>query len=122
MSNTHRVFVYGTLKKGHYNNVLLDEAEFVGSAMTVGKDYTMYNLGAFPGVKEGGCDSITGEVYIVDDEQLARLHQLEGHPTFYKAINKQVKLFNNSVAGYMEAFMYIYQGNNSNTIKVGGTW
>ena len=121
MNNTHRVFVYGTLKKGHYNNTLLEEAEFVGAAKTVGNDYTMYHLGAFPGVKEGGCDSITGEVYNVNDEQLARLHQLEGHPTFYKAVNKQVRLFNNSISGYMEALMYIYQG-NANNIKAGGTW
>jgi gamma-glutamylcyclotransferase (GGCT)/AIG2-like uncharacterized protein YtfP len=32
---THRVFVYGTLKKGFWNNPLLKGCEFFGSAVTV---------------------------------------------------------------------------------------
>ena len=32
-----RVFVYGTLKRGVCNHVLLDEAEFIGEATTVAR-------------------------------------------------------------------------------------
>lgn len=121
MTKKHTVFVYGTLKSGHHNNILLENAEYLGPATTVSNNYTMYHLGSFPGVKEGGTDSISGEVYAVDDTELSRLHRLEGHPTFYKAMNTQVKLINKTINGYMSAFMYIYQG-NSNNIKAGGTW
>ena len=79
------VFVYGTLKRGHGNSVLLNEAEFVQKAMTQPM-YTMRNLGFFPGVQEGGETSIVGEVYKVSDAELERLDRLEGYPSFYNRI------------------------------------
>jgi gamma-glutamylcyclotransferase (GGCT)/AIG2-like uncharacterized protein YtfP len=32
---THRVFVYGTLKRGYPNNPMLEGCEFLGEAVTV---------------------------------------------------------------------------------------
>jgi len=32
---THRVFVYGTLKRGYPNNPLLEGSQFLGEAVTV---------------------------------------------------------------------------------------
>ena len=122
MVNTHTVFVYGSLKKGFGNHHLLEDAEYVGKAETVSNDYTMYNLGAFPGVKEGGTTCITGEVYRVTDAELVRLHRLEGHPTFYKAKTKQVKLTERIMNNYMEAYIYILQSNTRQEQKIGGTW
>ena len=122
MKNMHTVFVYGTLKQGHGNHMLLKDAEYIGPAKTVTSKYTMYHLGGFPGVKEGGTDTITGEVYKVNDYILTQLHRLEGHPTFYKAMNKEVKIINQTLNNYVTAFMYIYQGDNTNNIKTGGTW
>src|SRR5215475_13107066 len=40
---THRVFVYGTLKKGFWNNPLLKGCEFFGSAVTV-PTYSMISV------------------------------------------------------------------------------
>ena len=122
MVNTHTVFVYGSLKKGFGNHHLLEDAEYVGKAETVSSNYTMYNLGAFPGVKEGGTTCITGEVYKVTDDELVRLHRLEGHPTFYEAKTKQVKLTERIMNNYMEAYIYILQSNTRQEQEIGGTW
>ncbi len=122
MTDTHIVFVYGTLKAGHSNHGLLQDAEYIGEAETVASEYTMYDLGAFPGVKEGGTDKITGEVYRVNNFELASLHRLEGHPTFYKAKNIAVRLTNKISNNYVSAYMYIYQQQPHKINKLKGTW
>ena len=87
MSET-KVFVYGTLKRG--NSVRgLDRwgssAEFVGPATTTDNNYSLWSLGAFPAVSSGKVH-ISGEVWLVDNETLAELDRIEGHPNFYKRI------------------------------------
>lgn len=81
-----RVFVYGSLKRGHSNHGLLESAKYVGRDMVLGP-FEMYSLGYFPGVVDKGREAdispIYGEVYEVDKEGLAALDLLEGHPDFY---------------------------------------
>ena len=73
------VFVYGTLKEGKSNNSLLKDSKKITDDMVDGR---IYSLGGFPGLKhEAG--TVYGEVYEVDDETLARMDHLEGHPKFY---------------------------------------
>ena len=79
---THRVFVYGTLKRGFWNHYLLEGREFFGTAATV-PTYRMIENG-FPVIlpdPEG--KPIAGEIYAVDDETLARLDQLEREGSSY---------------------------------------
>lgn len=83
---THRVFVYGTLKSGGEMrglDMFGDGADIVGKAQTVYPDYDMLDLGAFPGVLKNGTYKIQGEVWEVDDEVLAELDRIEGYPAFY---------------------------------------
>ena len=80
---THFVFVYGSLKMGLSNHRLLRGSRFIDFAKT-DPEYTMISFGHFPAVMRGGTTAIHGEVYEVDDETLARLDQLEGHPHFYR--------------------------------------
>lgn len=84
-----RVFVYGTLKKEHGNNVLIQasEGEFMGYDSVEGA-YKMCDMGGFPGVFHPGDGSthntIYGELWALQPEGLATLDMLEGHPNFYK--------------------------------------
>lgn len=73
-----KVFVYGTLKKGFGNHRLLKDAEFICEDMTKPL-YTMYSLGGFPAIQQGGDTSIIGEVYKIDKDTLAHLDVLEGY-------------------------------------------
>ena len=79
---THRVFVYGTLKRGHGNHALLETSRFLGEAATL-KTYWMITTGVFPivldAVPEGFAAplAIAGEIYHVDDATLQELDGLE---------------------------------------------
>jgi gamma-glutamylaminecyclotransferase len=80
---TTRVFVYGSLLAGEPNHRALEGARFVGVAQTEPR-YSLHDLGAYPALVADGTHAIVGELYDVDDEVLARLDRLEGHPEFYR--------------------------------------
>ena len=89
MDNLHKVFVYGTLKSGgdiRGLNQFGEGATIVGKAKTTYPDYTMADLGAFPGVFRTGTKHIQGEVWEVDDEVMEQLDVIEGYPDFYNRI------------------------------------
>ena len=85
------VFVYGTLKStGSIRGMmsLVDDeakAEIVGKTKTTYPDYQMMDLGAFPGVVDGGTKHIQGELYKVNEWMMAKLDMIEGVANdFYK--------------------------------------
>ena len=80
----HKVFVYGTLKRGYTANaMLLADAEYIGEFVTT-KKYRMYDLGPFPSVIQADDGHyIMGEIYEVDDDTLIQLDTLEGVPRLY---------------------------------------
>jgi gamma-glutamylcyclotransferase (GGCT)/AIG2-like uncharacterized protein YtfP len=80
---THRVFVYGTLRRGHRNHFLLETSKFMGEAATL-RPYWMITTGVFPVVLDSvPADfgfpplAIAGEIYHVDDATLEQLDRLE---------------------------------------------
>lgn len=81
----HKVFVYGTLRRGHGNHILLRQAHFLGEWISKDSDYFMCGRGVpFLSLKPGHQGArVLGEMYEVTDEQLERLDQLEGHPAWY---------------------------------------
>ncbi|MBK1702003.1 gamma-glutamylcyclotransferase family protein [Thiococcus pfennigii] len=78
----HRVFVYGTLRRGEVNHRLLADAEFLGGHRTE-PCFALYDLGAYPGLTRGGRTAVVGEVYRVDTAGLRRLDRLEDYPRLY---------------------------------------
>jgi gamma-glutamylcyclotransferase (GGCT)/AIG2-like uncharacterized protein YtfP len=80
---TTTIFVYGSLKRGESNHRLLARARFLGRAHTA-PFFELYDLGAFPAMVAGGFTSVAGELYEVDEETLAAIDRLEGHPTLYR--------------------------------------
>jgi len=86
---THRVFVYGTLRRGRRNHFLLETSNFIGEAATL-RPYWMITTGVFPVVLDGvPADfgfpplAIAGEIYHVDDATLEQLDRLEAKGRVY---------------------------------------
>lgn len=111
-SNTHLVFVYGSLKTGSPNNALLVDghATRLGDAITAER-YLLLDGFSFPYLVnpaklrhmtdcEGMLGRIKGEAYRVDDETLVALDHLESHPRFYKREKIVIENPNRSVAGF----------------------
>ena len=78
-----RVFVHGSLLSGERNHGWLDGAHFLRTALTR-PEFTLHDLGSFPGLVAGGTTPVWGEVYEVGPQVLAGLDRLEGHPRFYR--------------------------------------
>lgn len=111
MSTKHILFVYGTLKKGESNHDILscDLCQgghnscyrFLGSARTIQR-FDMYCCGSYPiAVVNPLGAPIEGEVYEINDQTLAFIDELEGHPDFYR--RRQIVLD----TGHM-AWVYIW--------------
>ena len=82
---THRIFVYGTLKRGYPNNPLLEGSEFRGEAVTV-PAYKMVAT-SFPVIMpDPSGKPVAGEIFTVDDATLARLDQLEREGRSYDRV------------------------------------
>jgi gamma-glutamylaminecyclotransferase len=79
----HRIFVYGSLLRGLANHAVLGAARYLGTARTEPR-WTLRSLGSFPALCAGGYTSVAGELYELNDAELARVDRLEGHPTFYR--------------------------------------
>jgi gamma-glutamylaminecyclotransferase len=101
----HLVFVYGSLRAGSwYHEAYLCGAELLGRARTVDK-HAMY-FSYVPYVyKNEPVSRIRGEVYAVAGPRLARLDELEDHPTVYRREEVEVELDNGK---RVQAWMYFY--------------
>ena len=82
VSHPIQVFVYGTLRRGACHAGLLRDARYRGP-FTTAADYTLYDLGAFPGACLGGPTALMGEVYAITLALLRRLDHLEDYPHLY---------------------------------------
>ena len=66
------LFTYGTLRKGHGNHRLVEDAEFVGEA-------TIEAIRRGPIQVVPGDGTVHGEIYGVDNSTLRRIDHLEGY-------------------------------------------
>ena len=110
------IFVYGTLKRGHYNHKLLEtsNATFVDNFTTEAR-YTMYNVG-FPVVCPNGTTSIYGELYEVNNP--FKIFRLEGYTGIPKHIDNwyDVEFIDTK---YGKALMFIQYKSHGIIIKTG---
>ena len=84
------VAVYGSLKKGYGNHVLLENSKYLGCTDTY-PEWTMYGMGGFPCICMGGETPIHIEVYDVDEGTFQDLDMLEGYPNFYNRLRTPTK-------------------------------
>jgi len=106
---THRVFVYGTLKRGHSNHARLETSRFVSEAATL-ETYWMITTGVFPVVLDAVPTgfalpplAIAGEIYHVDDATLGELDRLEREGRSYH--RKMTEVF--EAGRKVEAHIYV---------------
>ncbi|MFC1745111.1 gamma-glutamylcyclotransferase family protein [Candidatus Riflebacteria bacterium] len=94
MENENLIFVYGTLRRGLSNHAqFLSDSEYIGTAKTVEK-YAMYADGIPYVVTAEPHSIITGEVYRVNEQTLAEIDRLEGHPDYYFRVKVEIILMN----------------------------
>lgn len=75
--NGIRLFVYGTLKRGHRLHSHLDGQSYLGEGRTL-PEFRLLNCGWYPALVESDKGrSIRGEVWQVDDKTLQRLDEVE---------------------------------------------
>jgi gamma-glutamylaminecyclotransferase len=102
--STHRVFVYGTLLRGFANHSYLQNASFLGPAMTVDR-YALYaDIIPFV-IRHEAVSRIIGEVYEIDESTLEDLDRLEQHPSWYQRDQVMVEL---SGGERLQSWLYFY--------------
>jgi gamma-glutamylcyclotransferase (GGCT)/AIG2-like uncharacterized protein YtfP len=95
------VAVYGTLKRGQSNHGLLSDSQFVSLGETL-PNYSLLEMGGYPGAIYGQ-QKLVVEVFSVSPEVLARLDQLEGHPSYYERKEIPITLPSGEI---IKAWMY----------------
>lgn len=83
MSKVRRVFVYGTLMRGERAHHLLRPCTFLHETATE-PAFELVDLGAFPGLVDGGTRPVRGEVYAVPAHLLSVLDEYEDVPEVYE--------------------------------------
>lgn len=121
----HKLFVYGTLKKGKGNHGYIGGSSVV-SRRTFVEGYQMYSLGGFPGVVKDDSSLIYGEVYSIDNKTLEGCDYLEGYradkPDNSMYIRTTVDCFDDNQRP-IKAYMYIWNGPVDGLSKVdNGEW
>jgi gamma-glutamylcyclotransferase (GGCT)/AIG2-like uncharacterized protein YtfP len=111
------VFVYGTLKRGLPNHVLLAGQEFLGTAQTPPR-YRLYDAGPYPCLVEDPAQGVCvqGEIWRVDEAILQALDELEDVPHLY---TRQAIVLEN-VPG--PVWIYVYRGDVSRFRDCGEQW
>jgi len=115
-----KIFVYGTLLNGFENHFYLKNARLIGKAFT--KEQYHMTVAFIPFVSDDGHENsnyIFGEVYEVDETDLRRVDQLEGHPYMYERRKIDVRLDDGSE---MECWMYFYNGDKGHTEVESGNY
>lgn len=115
---TYLVAVYGSLRKGLHNHDVLGDSNYVGTFNSL-PQYTLFPLGGFPGVHNGGDTSVVMEVYECDSKTMTRLDGLEGYrgPGQRNFYDRQT-----IETPYGTAFTYIYAGAQRQDSIEHGDW
>tara|TARA_B100001146_G_C15880820_1_gene305950 strand:- start:32 stop:400 length:369 start_codon:yes stop_codon:yes gene_type:complete len=117
----NKVFVYGTLRQGHYNHSVLEMSKAVPIdlfAKTKEKYIRtdtnlpkVYNISAGKRARQ-----VDGELYAVPD--MVYIDRLEGHPILYRRDSVDIL---DSFEHPHKAWLYFYNGNNQQYVGFGNT-
>lgn len=118
------VFVYGTLKRGHYNHNHLEKSLFLSNAQVKGE---LLDIGPFPGLLGKKNDNskpkfVQGEVYLVDNETLARLDKLEGEGSLYHRKSTIAHCGQHRTARVFSVWAYYWGSHTDYPVIESGEW
>lgn len=100
------LFVYGSLRKGGWNEDYLASSEFVGPANTaVPCALHVCPTSGLPFMTFEPVSWVVGELYCVDEMILADLDALEGHPDSYRRVQLEVEM---AAGEFTEADAYVW--------------
>lgn len=114
--NGTNVFVYGTLMRGGRAHSFLADAEYVGKFCL--RDYAIYNLGRYPGIRPKKGSVVYGEVYSVDDGMLREMDRYEGEGSLYHRTPVTV----GNEKERLGAVAYVYAQEIRDNEIAGGRW
>ena len=103
-----KLFVYGTLRKNHNNNLLLTTSTYLGEAVSE-NGYTLAVSGIPYLIK--GDDNVIGELYEVNEDDLQFIDMLEGHPHAYT--RQDIKVFFNGELITVQAYHWLHNDKKS---------
>ena len=91
-----KLFIYGTLKRGHSRAGVLSGQRFLGEVYTQAR-YRLYDTGSYPALVEVALSDgvrgreIQGELWQVDAACLATLDKIEGVPRLFRRLPVELK-------------------------------
>lgn len=111
------VFVYGTLKRGYGNHVILRNSQFIGEGHTIPDSFSLID-GGFPwAIPNSGTFHIKGELYLVEDQRtMHNLDSLEGVPHLFDRYNIEIRTEDGSD---FDAIMYVAAPDNRESLLKG---
>ncbi|RKD22714.1 hypothetical protein BEP19_10685 [Ammoniphilus oxalaticus] len=117
MSKKHYVFVYGTLRTGEPNHHLLHHAQrIVEQCWTQG---TLLDVGPFPALIPNRRGRIYGELYLINEQQLQTLDQLEGfHGQGKQNHFERIRQTIHGDRSSLEAWVYVYPNSNKDSYPI----
>jgi len=105
LRDRQRLFVYGTLKRGHSRSVALAGERFIGHAVTAPR-YRLFDCGGYPALVEVlNGQSIEGELWEVDTACLTRLDDIEG-VALNLYVRRPILLADPYSNDYVESYFY----------------
>jgi gamma-L-glutamyl-butirosin B gamma-L-glutamyl cyclotransferase len=118
----HKLFVYGTLRKGEPNHGLLGTSRCLFPQARV-KGVLVDTGCGFPAMREGDGD-VLGEIYEVDDETLARTDDLEDYfgPGDPRNLYERVLRAARTATGELDVWVYVSERFGSSPVIPSGDW
>ena len=135
-----KVFIYGTLKRGHCRCGSIQDQKYLGDVNTSPK-YDLYDCGDYPALVDGGETSIHGELWEVDEECKLLLDAIECAPYLYQLKRVELCRFlykvedsianpeekaivanNVDIVDWDDVYTYFYQLDTKDLKLCGPTW
>lgn len=106
-SAPRRLFVYGSLRTGEYNNYILEGSKLV-NASTYIPGFELISLGAFPAIVPAENGRVIGEVWDVDERAFNSIERMEVGAGYKRVAVQPIDESDLVPIGYTDVEAYVY--------------